>query len=87
MANVKTAISIKETLFKEAETTAREMSISRNRLFTLALEEFLQRHRNRKLLERLNEAHEDDPALEEGTLLRAMRQKHRKVVGSKSNGL
>ncbi len=81
MANMKTAISIQESLFEQAEALARAMSISRSRLFTLALEEFIQRHHNQQLLEQINAAYEDEPDAEEEAALRAMRRKHRKVVG------
>jgi metal-responsive CopG/Arc/MetJ family transcriptional regulator len=80
MANVKTAISLQESLFEQAESMAREMSISRSRLFTLALEEFIRRYHNRRLLEQINAAHEGEPDPEEEAALRAMRRKHRKVV-------
>ena len=56
MATVKTAISLRETLFEQASILAREMDISRSRLFALALEEFLARYENRQLLEQINHA-------------------------------
>ena len=37
MQTVKTAISIQEGLFEQAETLARQIKISRSRLFVLAL--------------------------------------------------
>ena len=39
MACVKTAISIQESLFKEAEELARKLQVSRSKLVSLALEE------------------------------------------------
>jgi metal-responsive CopG/Arc/MetJ family transcriptional regulator len=84
MANVKTAISIQGSLFEQADARAREMSISRSQLFTRALEEFLQRHHSRQLLERINAAYEDEPDAEEKASLRAMRRKHRQAVGKKA---
>jgi metal-responsive CopG/Arc/MetJ family transcriptional regulator len=68
MSNVKTAISLQEELFDQAEQIAREMNISRSRLFTLALEEFITRQRNRQILEQLNAAYSD--GLDEGEELR-----------------
>ncbi len=84
MANVKTAISIQGSLFEQADALAREMSISRSQLFARALEEFLQRHHSRQLLERINTAYADEPDAEEAAALRAMRRKQRKAVGKEA---
>ncbi len=52
MANIKTAISLPEPLFEQAEALAHEMNVSRSRLFSLALEDFIRRHENKQLIER-----------------------------------
>ena len=78
MANIKTAISLHEQLFKEAERMARDMNMSRSRLFAAALEEFIKRHQNRKLLDRINQAYREEP--DDSELLRKMRRRHRKLV-------
>jgi metal-responsive CopG/Arc/MetJ family transcriptional regulator len=54
MTIVKTAISIQKALFQQAEEIAKEMKISRSRLFVLAVEEFIRRYQNRLLLEEIN---------------------------------
>ena len=54
MSSVKTAISLEEDLFAQAEDAARELRISRSRLFALAVEEFLKKHESRKLLAAIN---------------------------------
>ncbi|ABG50071.1 hypothetical protein Tery_0629 [Trichodesmium erythraeum IMS101] len=59
MATVKTAISLQEYLFEQAEAIAAEMKISRSRLIAIALEEFIRRHQNRILLEKINAAYGD----------------------------
>ena len=41
MANIKTAISLQESLFAQAEDLARDLNVSRSRLFVLALENFI----------------------------------------------
>jgi len=41
MAHVKTAISIEESVFLRIENLARELDVSRSRLFALAMNEFL----------------------------------------------
>ncbi|TAK11634.1 MAG: hypothetical protein EPO32_11420 [Anaerolineae bacterium] len=54
MPNVKTAISLPEKLFDESNDLAEQLEISRSRLIALALQEFLQRHHNRRALNDLN---------------------------------
>jgi metal-responsive CopG/Arc/MetJ family transcriptional regulator len=80
MANIKTAISIQQSLFDQAEALAREMHISRSRLFALAMQDFLQRYENHQLLERINTAYTDTSDPDEQTLLRRMRRYHRQTV-------
>lgn len=59
MAHVKTAVSLEETLFKEAESWAGKLGISRSQLFARAVAEYVRRRENEELLDRLNEAHAD----------------------------
>ena len=80
MANVKTAISIRESLFEQVDALAEEMQISRSRLFVLAVEAFIRGYQNRKLLSAINEAYDDLPNSEEQSLHDHMRQQHRKMV-------
>jgi hypothetical protein len=80
MANVKTAISIQQSLFEQAEALARELHISRSRLFALAVEDFMQRYENQRLLERINDAYADTTTPEEQALLRRMRRQQRQMV-------
>jgi metal-responsive CopG/Arc/MetJ family transcriptional regulator len=80
MANIKTAISLQKSLFEQVETLAREMKVSRSRLFVLALEDYLRRYENLQLLERINQAYSDAPDATEQKRLRKIRRQHRKVV-------
>jgi metal-responsive CopG/Arc/MetJ family transcriptional regulator len=82
MANIKTAISLQKSLFEQVETLAREMKVSRSRLFVLALEDYIRRYQNQQLLERINQAYQDAPDATEQKLLRKMRRQHRNVVAS-----
>ncbi len=77
---VKTAISIREDLFAEAEQLAKELGVSRSQVFAMALEDFIVRRRNRQLLEALNRAYADEPTDEERALLHAMRCVQREVA-------
>lgn len=80
MSNVKTAISMQQSLFEQVDSLAQEMEISRSRLFVLAMEDFMQRRQNRHLLEAINHAYADLPELDEESLRRQMRQQHRRMV-------
>lgn len=80
MANVKTAISLHESLFEQVDTLAHEMKVSRSRLFALAVEEYLLRNQNRELLDEINQAYQGAPDATERKRLRAMRRRQRKVV-------
>ena len=80
MANIKTVIALQKSLFEQADTLAREMKVSRSRLFVLALEDYVRRYQNQQLLERINQAYQDAPDATEQNRLRKMRHQHRKVV-------
>lgn len=78
--SVKTAISLEKTLFEQIDDLAKEMQVSRSRLFGLAAREFLARHENQKLLEAINHAYADMPTAEEDELFARMRKRHAEVV-------
>lgn len=80
MASVKTAISINKTLFEQVNKLADELDVSRSHLFVLAVEEFIQRHENQKLLQQLNETYDDLPDADEEQQLQGMRLSHRQLV-------
>jgi metal-responsive CopG/Arc/MetJ family transcriptional regulator len=80
MPTVKTAISLHKSLFERVDKLAQELDIPRSHIFVLAVEEFLQRHENRKLLKSINEAHDELLDREEELHQRSMRQQHRKMV-------
>jgi metal-responsive CopG/Arc/MetJ family transcriptional regulator len=80
MSYVKTAISLQEVLLQKIDALARELDISRSRLFALAAEEFLQRYQNQQLLEAINAAYDDLPDPEEETLYQQRRYQHRQLV-------
>jgi metal-responsive CopG/Arc/MetJ family transcriptional regulator len=51
---MKIALSIPDELFKSGETLGKRLGVSRSRLYATALAEFLAKHRDRKVTERLN---------------------------------
>ena len=80
MANIKTAISIEKPLFEQVDDLAHELKISRSRIFSLAAQEFIQRHRNQKLLEAINDAYDDIPDETDEPLKLMRRSRHLKMV-------
>ena len=80
MTTKKTAISLQQSLFEQVDALARQLHVSRSQVFALAVEEYIQRHQNRKLLAAINAAYEASPGVEEQTLRREMRRQHRQLV-------
>jgi metal-responsive CopG/Arc/MetJ family transcriptional regulator len=67
---MKTAISIPDSIFKQAEETARDLKMSRSQLYTTALREYLHEKQTAQVTERLNQVYDEesstiDPALVE----------------------
>ena len=77
---MKTAISINDELLHEVDETARQMGLSRSRLFSLAVGDFLQRQRQEQMLRRLNEVYADPLEPAEKSLLKGIRAKVRRTV-------
>ncbi|MFP4511223.1 MAG: ChpI protein [Spirochaetaceae bacterium] len=57
---MKTAISLPDRLYDEAERTAKSMGIPRSQLFAKALEEFIEHHKRENITERLNKVYSND---------------------------
>ncbi len=77
---MKTAISIDDGLLFEADETARNMGLTRSRLFSMAVGEFLQVQRRQKMLHQLNEVYAGGPDAAEKSLLKVIKDKVRPVV-------
>lgn len=73
---VKTAVSLDTGLHEAGVALAKELHISRSRLVALALEAFIERHRNQQMLEQLDAAYSDAPDASELALQRAKRARH-----------
>jgi len=78
MPNVKTAISIEKPIFEQMDVLAKNLKVSRSRLFAMAAREFIQRHNNMELLKLLNEAYGD--VFESEPIVDMMRSNHYKMV-------
>jgi metal-responsive CopG/Arc/MetJ family transcriptional regulator len=70
MALVRTSITIDNALLDQATRLAEELDTSRSRVFALALRELLERRRNRRTLDALNDAYAEDLAADEQEFLR-----------------
>ncbi len=79
MPNIKTAISIEKPIFDQVNDLAKNLNISRSRLFVLAAQEFIERHANMELLQAINEAYDDLPDLDP-KIVEKMRPRHLKMV-------
>jgi len=57
---MKTAVSIPDPIFKAAEKLARQLGMTRSRLYTKAVTEYIQGHKNDLVCEKLNEIYEKE---------------------------
>ncbi len=80
MAGVKTAISVENTLFNKANKLATEMNISRSRLFSLAIEDYIKKQESRNLLDELNAVYEEPPTYNEDKKTQAMKRKQKHLL-------
>jgi metal-responsive CopG/Arc/MetJ family transcriptional regulator len=78
---IKTAISLDQALFEEAETLATALRVSRSRLYGLALRDYLRRQANRARFEQLNRVYgETAAAVADPSLVHVHTRSHRKLV-------
>ncbi len=65
---MKTAISIPDPVFRNAEQLAKQLKMSRSRLYAAAVAEYVKRHRAADVTEKLNKVYGDnDSSLDEAT--------------------
>lgn len=61
---MKTAISIPDKVFRSADALAKRLGVSRSKLYTIAIAEFLSKHQGRHVTERLDAIYaEEDSSL------------------------
>ena len=84
MPGVKTAISLEENLFNEVNKLAAELHVSRSKLFTLAVKDYLKKQESKKILAQLNAAYGDSSSKEEREISKSMLEKQHKIVGQES---
>jgi len=71
---MKTAISVPDRLFNAADALARRLGLSRSRLYTTALAEYLAKHQAAKITARLNATYAAQPSDLDPALRRAQRR-------------
>jgi len=81
---IKTAISLEENLFNQVNQLANELHVSRSKLFTLAVKDYLKKQEGKKILAQLNAAYGDSPSKEENVISKAMKKKQRKIAEQES---
>ena len=64
-----------EKLFKKVNQLARKLHISRSRLFVMAVQDFIKKQENQKLLAQINDAFYNHPDYEESRIQSKMRLK------------
>jgi metal-responsive CopG/Arc/MetJ family transcriptional regulator len=76
---MKSAISVDDQLLSEADSVAREMGVSRSRLFATALAAYLRTRRQEAITARLNQVYAE-PDAAEGRTHKLMKAKFRATV-------
>jgi metal-responsive CopG/Arc/MetJ family transcriptional regulator len=77
---MKTAISLEDELLLEADRIARQMGVSRSRLFSIALEAYLRKRRNQEILGQLNKVYAGEPRPEERRTVAGMKRRFRSTI-------
>jgi hypothetical protein len=76
---MKIAISVDDELIVEADRTAREMGVSRSRLFSLALESYLRNREHERMLE-LNRVYAGEGGTEDKRLAARIKGQFRSSI-------
>jgi metal-responsive CopG/Arc/MetJ family transcriptional regulator len=77
---MKTAISIDDQLLHDADRAAKRMGLSRSRLFSIALQDYLHQRRQQELLDQLNRVYASHPDLSEQRTAAKMKGKFRRTI-------
>jgi metal-responsive CopG/Arc/MetJ family transcriptional regulator len=77
---MKTAISLPDELFESADALAQRLGVSRSELYATAVAEFLAKHQDTKVTERLDQVYGQQPSRLERPLRRAQARSVRPPV-------
>lgn len=72
MPTIKTAISIREPLYRAVNRLARKTKKTRSQIFAEAAQQYVEKHRNWTLFDQINKAYGDDLDNEEQKVLEGM---------------
>jgi metal-responsive CopG/Arc/MetJ family transcriptional regulator len=73
-------VSITNILYEKASSLAEEMQVSQSDLFSIALEDYLNRHHNQKMIQSINDAYADGLDENEQAILNGMQQHQRQLL-------
>jgi metal-responsive CopG/Arc/MetJ family transcriptional regulator len=65
---MKTAISLPDRLYADAEETAKSLGIPRSQFYAKAIEEFITTHKKNRITEKLNEVYSNSNAFSESSI-------------------
>ncbi len=57
---MKTAISLPDSVFEEAEALAKQLGLSRSELYTKALQAYLRKYNRNQILNKLNQVYSEE---------------------------
>jgi len=57
---MKTAISLPDSVFEQAESLAKRLGLSRSELYAKAIQAYLQKYNREQILEQLNQVYSED---------------------------
>ena len=77
---MKTAISIPDDIFKDIDKLSKELHCSRSRLIADAAKEYIEKIKNKKILDALNDAYSEKETKEEAELRRKSKKKYGKLL-------
>ena len=82
--SIKTAISMQKDLFFKVNKLAKELKVSRSKLFVIAVQDFIKKQESQALLSQINNAFSDYPDPDEQAIQSGMRRKHLDNLGDES---
>lgn len=77
---MKTAISVEDRLMQEADRAAKELGVSRSRVFSIALENYLRARRDEKITDQLNRVYAGQPDPDERRTVAKFKSKFRATI-------
>lgn len=80
MSQIKTAISIHQSIYQQMEKLSRDLKISRSRVYEMAAREFLKLSRDQQVTDQLNQVYANDADPEDDELLARLKPYYRKVL-------